>query len=192
MSQTVTILSGSSRSDNNTMRLGRAMQRKMKEKGWSTNLIDFRDYDIPFMNQGSVSLEGDTPFQRALIRSIDEGDMVIIMSPEYNWFPTAELINMLHQLGNRRFGHLFDQKVFAMCGLSTGRGGRVPAMQLSTVFEKIVSFLHKHSMISPKKFEAHYITMELDDDGHYTGDGAFEQAVDRFLDYNIQLAVKFL
>lgn len=192
MSKQVTILSGSSRDDNNTMRLGQAMKNKMESKGWSTELVDFREYDIPFMNQGEVSLEGDTSFQKKLIRAIDSGEMVIIMSPEYNWFPTAELINMLHQLGNRRFGHLFDQKVFAICGLSTGRGGRLPATQLSTVYEKIVSFLHKHSIVSPKKFEAHFISHELDDNGNFTGDGSFELSVDRFLDYNIQLAVKFL
>lgn len=187
----VSILSGSSRINNNTLRLGLAMEKVLKGGGIDANVVDFQGYDIPFLNKGEMSGKGSTPFQKYLLESWEESRLIIILSPEYNWFPSAELVNMIHQLGHRNFAHLFEGKIFVFCGVSTGRGGRLPAVQLSGVFEKVVAHLHMHSIISPKKFEGHFITKEVDDSGNFIGDGTFELSLRRFLDYNVQLAVKF-
>jgi len=186
------ILSGSSRESNNTVRLAYAMRKKLVSAGHGCEIVDFRHYDIPFPNKGSLNEDGSSEFQKHMLTSMEESQMVITLSPEYNWFPSAELVNTIHQLGTKKFQHLFEAKVFAFCGVSSGRGGRLPAIQLSGVFEKIISFFHQHSIISPKKFEGHYINRELDEEGHYLGDGSFERAIERFIDYNLQLAVKFL
>ncbi|MCB9245530.1 MAG: NAD(P)H-dependent oxidoreductase [Flavobacteriales bacterium] len=188
---TVTILSGSSRINNNTLRLALAMKQILQETIPDVRVIDFQEYDIPFLNKGELHGKGETPFQQDLITSWNESKLLITLSPEYNWFPSAELVNMIHQLGHKGFNHLFENKLFAFCGVSTGRGGRLPAVQLSGVFEKVIAHLHCHSIISPKKFEGHYISRELDPLGKFLGEGTFEQTLRRFLDYNVQLAVKF-
>jgi len=187
-----TILSGSSRDTNNTIRLAYAISNLLEKEGHTCEIVDFRSYDIPFLNKGSLSGEGASDFQKHMIKSIKDSELVFTLSPEYNWFPSAELVNTIHHLGTKEYAHLFDAKVFAFGGVSSGRGGRLPAIQLSGVFEKIISFFHQYSVISPKKFEGHYINRELDEEGHFLGDGSFERSLNRFVTYNLQLAVKFL
>jgi chromate reductase len=188
----VAIISGSSREDNNTIRLALAMASLFEEANCTCSIVDFKAYDIPFIHEGDITHEGKSAFQTNLIRSINEANLVITLSPEYNWFPSAELVNMIHQLGTREFAYLFENKVFAFAGVSSGKGGRLPAMQLSNVFEKIISYFHVHSITSPKKFEGHYIHQEIDVDGKFIGTDAFKAATKRFVDYNLQLAVKFV
>lgn len=186
-----TILSGSSRSKNNTLRVSKAFQKLLDEKNIEVDLIDFRDYDLQFFNGEEVDIDRLTPFQKKLVDSWDRADLVIVVSPEYNWFPSAELVNMLHQLGDKPFAHLFDEKVFAFAGVSSGRGGRLPGMQLSAVFEKLISFLHKYSVCSPAKFESHYSPQELSESGEFTDENIYQKSMKHFIDYNVNLTLKF-
>jgi chromate reductase, NAD(P)H dehydrogenase (quinone) len=101
------------------------------------------------------------------------------------------LVNMVHQLGNNSFAHLFDKKVFAFAGVSSGRGGRLPGMQLSAVFEKLISFLHKYSVCSPAKFESHYSPQELTESGDFEQESIYKKGMQHFIDYNVNLALKF-
>jgi len=186
-----TILSGSSRSNNNTLRVSKAIERALVDRGLEVDLVDFRDYDLPFFNGDDVELDNMTGFQKHLIESWASSEIVFVVSPEYNWFPSAELVNMIHLLGNRKFEHLFDKKVFAFAGVSSGRGGRLPSMQLSSVFEKLISHLNKISVCSPAKFESHYSPSELSHSGDFELDSDYQKHFTRFISYNIDLSLKF-
>ena len=185
------ILCGSSRPGNNTLRVCKALARTFEERGIDTNLVDFQQYDMPFFNEDDVALENLTDFQQELIQTWTDARIVVIVSPEYNWFPSAELVNMVHQLGSRTFQHLFDNKVFAFGGVSTGRGGRLPGMQMSSVIEKLVSHLGKYYICSPLKFESHYSAEELDETGNYLKQSPYKHHLERFVDYTLTLSAKF-
>ena len=142
----VTILSGSARLDNNTIRVAKAIQKEIGE----ATIIDFRPYDLPNANQDSMHPDNLTEFQKGLVEAIDEAELLFVLTPEYNWFPSAEIVNMVHQLASKEFRHIFHDKVAAFIGVSTGRGGRMPAVQLSYVFDKIFNVFNLHSISSPK------------------------------------------
>lgn len=187
----VTILSGSSRPDNNTHRVALALSETAKRLGSSAEVVDFKDYDIPFPNGGSLHLPHLSAFQQQLHDAWDNADLVIMVTPEYNWFPSAEIINLLHQIGTHQFRHLFENKVFAFAGVSTGRGGRVPTIQLSSVMDKLIGILETHSIVCPKKFESQFTTRVLNENGLSLGNEEYDHGLTKFLEYALLLTKRW-
>ena len=179
-----TILSGSSRPNNNTIRLAYAIAKQVNH----SQIIDFKDYDIPFPNGGEVTLANLTPFQSKLIESIKNSKIVFVLTPEYNWAPSAELVNLIHQLATNELIHIFDNKVFAFAGVSSGGGGRLPIIQLSYMFDKILNVFNTDSITSPKKFEAKFISKVLDPEGNSLGNPEFDKGLNDFISYTLKIA----
>ena len=101
----ITIISGSARTNNNTIRVGKAIERL--HAGDTVNLVDFISYDIPLLASGDINPDALTPFQSQLIKAMFEADVIYIITPEYNWSTTPEILNWLHRFGERQFKHLF-------------------------------------------------------------------------------------
>lgn len=183
----ISILSGSSRPNNKTLRLAKAIANLVPD----AQIIDFKDYDIPFPNMGGVNPENLTPFQELLLNAMDRSKVVFVLSPEYNWFPSAELINMVHQLANHDHYKIFNNTVFAFAGISTGAGGRMPTVQLSYLFDKILNVYNMDSITSPKKFEARFIGEALDADGKSLGNLEFDKGLSDFVFYTLKVASRW-
>jgi chromate reductase len=86
---------------------------------------------------------------------------------------------------------LFNHKTFAFVGVSTGKGGKMPCLQLIQVVGKLVSFSNSHSIISPKIFESHFTKEVLDENGNVLGNEMFEKGLNDFIDYNLFIADKW-
>ena len=86
----VAIISGSARANNNTLRVAKAIQLLLANLNHLSNVVDFTFYDLPFINQGKVDQNNLTSFQENLITSWRNADLVITISPEYNWSATPE------------------------------------------------------------------------------------------------------
>ena len=115
-----TIISGSARPNNNTLRAAKAIQKLVP----NSKLIDYTEYDLPNFNGDAGDSIGSTNWQKELLQGIEQANLLIILTPEYNWFPTAELINTVHQLGTSKHAAIFNNTVAAFVGVSAGRGGR--------------------------------------------------------------------
>ena len=178
------IISGSARLDNNTMRVALAIQAMLEE----AHIVDMRAYDLPNANEGFLNKGSLTPFQKELIDSIDEAELLIVLTPEYNWFPSAEVVNMVHQLASKDFSHIFDNMVAAFVGVSTGRGGRMPAVQLSYVFDKIFNVFHLQRISSPKKFESQFTTQCISEQGVLLDNELYNKGLKDFVHYSINVA----
>jgi chromate reductase len=187
----ISILSGSARTDNNTIRVGKAIALRLQEAGHTTTLVDFIQYDIPLMNQGGIDETNLTPFQQELADSMREADVVLIITPEYNWSTTPEILNFLHRMSDRRFKDLFDQKVFATVGVSTGKGGKAPALHLHSILNKIISFTDLDSLVSAKIFEAHYTKEVLDENGLSLGNVMFDAGLNDFIRYTLRITERW-
>ncbi len=166
------------------MRLAKAIAKLIPE----AQVIDFVNYDIPFPNRGDVDEENLTPFQLELLTALRESQLVFVLSPEYNWFPSAELINMVHQLANKKHIQIFNNTVFAFGGVSSGGGGRMPTIQLSYLFDKILNVFNMDSITSPKKFEAKFIASVLDEEGNSLGNMEFDKGLIDFVNYSLKVA----
>src|SRR5687768_7414061 len=108
----VSIISGSPRKNSNTLRVAKAIAGIIgRQYGSTVTLVDFAYYDIPLMAQGEMSRAIPlTPFQQQLIDAFENSDIVFLLSPEYNWMPSAEIINMIHQLATNDFKNIFENK----------------------------------------------------------------------------------
>lgn len=185
----VTIISGSARDNNNTIRVGNAIRRLHKED--ETKLVDFKRYDIPLINQGEINLEELTLFQKELIEAMQFADLMYVITPEYNWTTTPEILNWLHRFGERRFGILFNEKVIALVGVSTGKGGKAPLLHLTGVFNKIISFLGLDSFVSSRIFESHFTKEVLDEDGNSKGNPEYDAGLQSFVDYSKRMILRW-
>jgi len=183
----IAIISGSSRINNKTIRLAKAIRQILPK----AQIVNFAEYDIPFPNKGGVDPNNLTPFQATLLSAFKQSQLIFVLTPEYNWFPSAELVNMVHQLANQQHIDIFNNKVFAFCGVSTGAGGRVPTIQLSTMFDKILNVFNLDSMTSSKKFEARFIAEALDENGNSLGNTEFDKGLNDFLNYTLKVAERW-
>lgn len=186
----IQIQAGSPQKNSLSLRVAKAIAKQIGTEH-THNIVDFNHYDIPFINQGSVEMDNLTPFQQQLINGWADAKLVIVVSPEYNWFPSAELINTLHQLGSRQHKNLFDGKVFAFAGVSNGRGGRMPTMQLTTVYNKLINVLATRSFSSGKTFESQFTQNVLDENGDSLGNAEYDKGLKAFVDYSLDMASRW-
>lgn len=155
-------------------------------------VVTFEQYDIPFVGQGSVKPDQLTAFQQELTSTWEAADLILFAMPEYNWTAPPQATNAIHQLGGPSFKHLFENKVFAMVGISNGRGGRQPALDMTTVMNKIISFTNSYSIVSPKLYESHETDKNLDENGQFIGHEVYERTVNAFLSYTLNVANRWL
>lgn len=186
-----TILCGSARPENNTLRLAKQISRILKRDDLKCEIVDFKDYDLPSFNERFLDRHEMTKFQREMVDDWSDSDLIIVLSPEYNWFPTPELINTVNHLGSVKYKDLWDNKVFAFAGVSAGRGGRMPAVQLTYVFNKIISYTHSRSICSPKIYESHFTDKDIDEKGKMDKESGTAKAIKRFVDYNVEMAQRW-
>ena len=183
------IISGSARANNNTIRVAKAIQ--LLHQNDMVKLVDFQGYDIPLINQGEIQLNNLSPFQTGLMSTMKHADLLYIITPEYNWSTTPEILNWLHRYGERGMKELFDEKVIALVGVSTGKGGKAPLLHLTGVLNKIVSFLNLNSFVSPRIFESHFTKEVLDAEGNSTGNAEYDNGLIAFVNYNIKMATRW-
>jgi chromate reductase len=189
----VLVLAASPRKDSLTLRFCLRLEQMLLESPDPVHVrvLDFNDFDIPPVGKGTFSASSLTPFQSNLVSSWENADLVIICSPEYNWTANAELFIMLDRLGSKAFQHLFHERTFAFAGVSSGRGGRQPALDLQRVMGKVVSFMGGESIISPKIFEAQEVELNIGPGGSAIGESRFHIFLNDFLAYNLRLAKRW-
>lgn len=189
---TITIIASSPRKNSNSLRFATYLKNVLTELGHDdVRLVDFAHYDIPFIGTGSVHPDNLTPFQQELTANWEAADLVIFAIPEYNWATTPQFDNAIHQLGGSAFKHLFDNKVFAFAGVSSGRGGRQPALNATTVVNKMISFSNSYSVVSPKLFESHETAANVDENGHFQGHEVYAKTTRAFAEYSVNVAQRW-
>lgn len=187
------ILCGSSRTNSNTRRVGLAIRRILESKGVDPSQItmpNFEDYDIPFSNGGGLVPGHLSPFSQTAYECLSKSKLIFILSPEYNWFPTPEIINLINQFGKKDFADCWDGKVFATCGISSGRGGRIPAIQLGYMLNKLINFMNFNSIVSAKSFESQFTPKAIDSQGQSLGNPEYDSGLENFVIYNLNLMRK--
>ncbi|MEA5428296.1 MULTISPECIES: NADPH-dependent FMN reductase [Arcicella] len=189
----IAIIATSPRKNSNSLRFSKYLQKVLKASGFeNSTIVDFHHFDIPSVGRGTVQKDDLTLFQAELIGVWEKADLVFFVSPEYNWTVNGDLLNALHQLGSKDFVHLFNNKVFALAGVSNGRGGKVPCLELTTVINKIINFTNQHSVISPRIYESHETAKNLDEHADSTGNHIYENTVKAFVDYALIVAKRWV
>jgi chromate reductase, NAD(P)H dehydrogenase (quinone) len=189
----IAIISTSPRQHSNSLRVARYIRNTLETYSQSQiSLINFEAYDIPLVGEGRVKRDELTPFQQQLVDTWSGANLVFFTVPEYNWNTSPQLINTFHQLGNKPFADLFDGKVFAIAGVSTLRGGRQPALQVTTILNEIVSYMELFSVVSPRIWESHETDQFLNEAGIPHGDESYDKKGRAFVDYALNVTQRWL
>lgn len=189
----IALIATSSRPNSNSLRFVKYLNHLLTESNQHTvQIVTYEQYDIPFVGQGNLNPDALTPFQQELTAAWATADLIVFALPEYNWTAPAQATNTIHQLGTPAFKHLFTDKVFAMVGISNGRGGRQPALDMGTVVNKLISFTNSYSIVSPKLYESHETDKNLDIDGQFIGHDVYERTVRSFVDYTLTVAQRWV
>ena len=189
----IALIATSSRPNSNSLRFVNYLNQLLSESNQHTvQIVTYEHYDIPFVGQGNLNPAALTPFQQELTTAWAAADLIVFALPEYNWTAPAQATNAIHQLGTPAFKHLFADKVFAMAGISNGRGGRQPALDMGTVVNKLISFTNSYSIVSPKLYESHETDKNLDMDGQFIGHEVYERTVRSFVDYTLAVAQRWV
>lgn len=188
----ILILSGSSRKNSNSLLVAKYLTKLSNQQdGLNFSIIDLAEEQIPTVGRGSIDPENLSDFQRNLIEKWHAASLIIVTAPEYNWSTNAELINLAHQLGNKNHGYLFNNKVFAFVGVSTGRGGRQSALELMMIFNKIISFTNNKSIVCPKLWESHETHLNINADSLLSDNKVYTESAKNFLDYSVEIAKRW-
>jgi chromate reductase len=186
------ILSGSARKNSNTLRFSNAVHKLIVEQNHESHVVDFNEYDFPNFNQKSINWEDPSSFQTLVREHFTKAQLVFVHSPEYNWMPSAEILQFFNQFATNKHLALFHNKVFAMAGTSSGRGGRMPAVQLSNVVNKILGFFDGKAIVSPKIFEAQFVPQVIAADGTLLENEEFNKGLRAYVAGNLALAEALL
>ncbi|MDI1234215.1 MAG: NAD(P)H-dependent oxidoreductase [bacterium] len=185
----IAILSGSARKNSNTLKVAKAIKNTISELSPEelVHIVDFNGYDIPSINKGFMNPNALSEWQSELFNAMSEASLIFILTPEYNWFPSAEIIQMIHTFGDTPYASAWQDKVFVTCGVSNGRGGRMPAVQLGYAINKIISVFNYESMVSAKMFESQFTPKVIDENGHSLGSEEYDKGMKAFVSYNLHL-----
>ncbi|WP_373513969.1 NAD(P)H-dependent oxidoreductase [Persicitalea sp.] len=187
----VAIISTSPRQNSNSLKVAKYLKSLISAHESDTSLVDFREIDIPMVGQGTLDEDNLSDFQEKLITVWGDADLVVMAAPEYNWITSGQLINALHQLGKKPFLHLFNNKVFALVGVSAGRGGRQPCIEVSMIINKLIGFTKQEAIVSPLFFESHETGKNLEEDGTPTGNETYTKGMIEFVDYTLRIAKRW-
>ena len=189
----IAIIATSPRKNSNSLRFSKHLQKVLKaSNNQDTSIVDFHHFDIPSVGRGIVNKDALTDFQRELLTAWEKADLIFFVTPEYNFTVNGDLLNALHQLGSKDFAHLFHDKVFALAGVSAGRGGKTPCLELTTVINKIINFSNQYSVVSPRIFESHETHKNLDENADSVGNKIYEDGVKAFLDYSLEVTKRWV
>jgi NAD(P)H-dependent FMN reductase len=176
----ISIISGSARPKSNTIKVARSIAKILAEHNQTFKIIDFNQFDIPNFNQ-PFNPQNLTEWQKETVESLSQSTHIIWVTPEYNWLPSAEVMQFINRLGTETFKAIWDNKTFATVGISVGIGGRMPAVTLKNVLDKIIDFMQLNSKTVAAIQEVHFTSNVIEEDGTLKDNERFNQSFKSFV-----------
>ena len=173
------LLAGSARSGALSVRLRDAAQRLAQAAGASASTIDLRALALPLYDGDLEAAQGVPEGARRLREAIAAADAVLIVTPEYNGFPTPLLINAFDWLsrlqaeGDASSGLATTAgKPVALLASSPGPAGGLRAMNFLRQYLQMAFAM----LVVPQQF-ALGRALDAFDDAGVMKDAKTEQAV---------------
>lgn len=115
---------------------------------------------------------------RDILAGFEESDGFVFVSPEWNGTMSYGLVNLLHFVG-----HELAHKPVMLVGVSDGRGGHYPLLQM-----RIMNYKNNHFVISPEALLVQDVSSVLND--HNPGEGA-DGYVKKRADYALKVLLTY-
>lgn len=137
-------ISGSFRADSFNRRLLHLAMDIAKSAGAEASELDLKALDIPHYD-GDIEAAGLPPSVQELKRRIEESDIVMIASPEYNYSIPGGLKNAIDWAS--RAGNSFKGKFGIIMGVSNGKFGTI---RMQPDLRKVLGGLHVTLLPQPQ------------------------------------------
>ncbi|MDX1917727.1 MAG: NAD(P)H-dependent oxidoreductase [Candidatus Caenarcaniphilales bacterium] len=173
----ILIIACSERDESFTLRCAQLIESMLS----GSKVLDLRDYHLDLFD-GKKDTQANLP---SLKESFRMARQVLFVSPEYNWSISPNAKNLIDYLSFEP--ELWDDKVFACFGCSAGRGGRLPIIELWKIINKLISFSHAISILSP--YHVEFNAGALDDSKNFSE--SFQSTLRKALDHHQRLAKRF-
>lgn len=165
----ITIISGSSRQENNTKKVALEYQRILQEKNIDSNLLALDETDMFERNSAFIETE-----KQILIPA----ESFIIIMPEYNGSYPG-ILKLL--IDNTDVAKVWWYKKVLLTGISTGRAGNLRGMEHLTG-----SLLHMKMLVHYNRLPISVVNKLMDANGRFTDVAtltAINNQVDEFLEF---------
>lgn len=153
------VFAGSIRTDSLNRRLARAAAEELRRRGVEVTFADLKDYPMPMYDGDLETTSGVPERARAFRKLIEDHDVMVIASPEYNGSFPALLKNVIDWVSRARSGErpaaAFRGKTAALLATSPGPGGgRRGLRHLRELLENVGVHVAPADVVVPKGFEA--------------------------------------
>lgn len=153
MSLKVTVISASTRSNSQSLRVSKYLQKVLDKNDVSTHLLDLNQLKLPVYD---ASGEGDWKQDwQSVSKDLDNSDGFVVVSPEWDGMASVGWLNMLHYV-NRELAH----KPLMLVAVSSGMGGAYPIAQMKEMGQK-----NKHFVLVPENLRFSNVKDLFDEEG---------------------------
>lgn len=134
----IAIISASTRANSESRNVSDYLQAELQKVGATPEIIDLYDLKLPIYD---TVVEGDLEVKiQAVRQKLATCDGCIFVSPEWGGMMSAGLVNFFHYLDQE----LADKPIY-LVGVSSGRGGRYPLIQM-----RQMGYKNRHFVIIPE------------------------------------------
>ena len=171
-----TIISGTNKSDSNTLKVAKYYQRQLETKGLATTLLDLKELPPNFIIDDLYGQKSDS--FRKIQELITQSQKFLFVIPEYNGSYPGVLKTFIDACA---FPESFYEKKACLVGISTGKYGNVRGIEH---FSGVCAYLHLNVM--PLRLHISNIKVELNESEDLFSEDTLRftnQQMDKFIAY---------
>ena len=142
--------------------------------GAEASVVDLQELHLP-MFEDSDAVDYDV---KQMLDGFESSDGFVFVSPEWNGTMSHGLVNMLHYVGSE-----MAHKPVMLVGVSDGRGGHYPLMQM-----RIMNYKNNHFVISPESLLVQDVKNIMNN--HELAEGA-DGSVKKRADYALRILISY-
>lgn len=162
----ITLISGSSRNDNNTKKVALEYLSMLKDKKVETAFLALDEFPVWERNKDFIKMENDF---------LIPAEKFIIVLPEYNGSYPGILKLMID---NADVARAFHRKKVLLTGVSTGRAGNLRGMEHLTG-----SLLHMKMLVHPNRLPISQVDKLLDNNKNFTDAATIKSIQEQIQDF---------
>lgn len=157
MSSRITIVSASTRSNSQSLRMSKYLQKVLDNFGADASILDLNELKLPvYDDSGEGAWKSD--WDKAS-KQLEQSDGFVVVSPEWGGMASIGWFNMLHYV-DKEMAH----KPVVLVGVSSGMGGAYPLAQMKSMGQK-----NKHFVLVPENLrlmnvEKLFVSESVDED----------------------------
>lgn len=171
----ITIISSSMRANSQSLKVALWLKDHAIRLGVESSVLDLHELRLPLYDNGETNAENAA----SILEQLKNADGVVFVSPEWNGMMSHGLVNMLQYVADE-----LAHKPVMLAGVSAGRGGSYPLIQMRTM-----GYKNNHFVASPENLLVQNCKSVLND--HDMSDDASDISIKKRADYGLKVLLEY-